>query len=120
MAKKLKKATNPRLVIKASRRMRIRNKVEGTSERPRLCVTKTNSRMTVQLIDDIKGMTLLADATPAKKTANRDLATALGQNVAKLAIAKGIKKVVFDRSGNLYHGRVAALAQGARDGGLEF
>jgi large subunit ribosomal protein L18 len=120
MAKKIKKATNPRLVIKASRRMRIRNKVEGTAERPRLCVTKSNARMTVQLIDDLKGITLLADCTPKKKSANREMATALGQSVAKAAIAKGIKKVVFDRSGNLYHGRIAALAQGARDGGLEF
>jgi large subunit ribosomal protein L18 len=120
MAKKLKKATNPRLVIKASRRMRIRNKVEGTADRPRLCVTKTNARMTVQLIDDLKGITLLANATPAKKTANRESATLLGQTIAKMAIEKGIKKIVFDRSGNLYHGRVAALAQGARDGGLEF
>jgi large subunit ribosomal protein L18 len=120
MAKKIKKSTNPRLQIKARRRMRIRNKVEGSTERPRLCVTKTNTRLFVQLIDDSKGVTLLADSTPVKKTANRSAATELGKTVAKKAIEKGYKLVVFDRSGNLFHGRVAALAQGARDGGLQF
>ncbi len=120
MAKKIKKATNPRLLIRARRRMRIRNKIEGSAERPRLCVTKTNTRLVVQLIDDINGLTLMADSTSAKKTANRDAATELGKLVAQKAIEKGFKSVVFDRSGNLYHGRVAALAQGARDGGLQF
>jgi large subunit ribosomal protein L18 len=85
-----------------------------------LCVTKTNRSIFVQVINDDIGTTLIAGSTPKGKAANLDLAKSLGDQIAKAAIAKGIQNVVFDRSGNLYHGRVAAVAEGARAGGLKF
>jgi large subunit ribosomal protein L18 len=120
MAKKLKKSTSAKVVIRESRRLRVRKKVAGTPERPRLCVTKTNRALFVQLIDDEKGVTLFSACTAKGKTANISLATQLGKDVASTALSKGIKACVFDRSGNLYHGRVAAVATGAREGGLQF
>ena len=120
MAKKVLARTSSKTSIRTRRRFRIRNKIVGTAERPRLCVTKTNKSLFVQLINDDLGVTLLAASTPKGKAANRDLAKALGAEIAKAASAKGIANVVFDRSGNLYHGRVAAVADGARAGGLKF
>jgi large subunit ribosomal protein L18 len=120
MARKIKKHTSPKLAIRARRKTRIRGKVEGTTERPRLCVTKSNKRLSVQVIDDIKGVTLFYAETPKGKTVNLKLATELGKALAQGAISKGLAQVVFDRSGNLYHGRVKALADGAREGGLKF
>jgi large subunit ribosomal protein L18 len=120
MAKKVLKRTDQKVAIRARRRRRIRSGVEGNSARPRLCVTKTNKMIVVQLIDDIVGKTLLHGETPKGKTANISLATELGKKIAGAAIQKGIEKVVFDRSGNLYHGRVAAVAVGAREAGLKF
>jgi len=120
MARKIKKNTAPKLAIRARRKVRIRAKIEGNAEKPRLCITKSNRRLVAQLIDDLKGVTLLAASTPKGKTVNLALASELGKNVAKTAQTKGISAVVFDRSGNLYHGRVKALADGAREGGLKF
>src|SRR6476469_8914563 len=107
MAKKITKATSSKVAIRARRRKRVRSRLEGTAERPRLCVTKTNKRMTAQLIDDANGTTIMSAQTPAKKTANVSLATDLGKQIAASAIAKGIQYCVFDRAGNLYHGRIA-------------
>jgi len=118
--RKIRKNTNPKTVVRLKRRLRIRKKVVGTAERPRLCVTKTNRAINVQVINDDAGNTLFSLRSPADKSANKDLATKLGQEVAKKAKDLGINDVVFDRSGNLYHGRVAAFAAGAREGGLKF
>ncbi|NCN40488.1 50S ribosomal protein L18 [bacterium] len=120
MARKLTKNTSPKEVVKVKRRLRIRKKIEGTAERPRLCVTKTNRALSIQVIDDNEAKTLFSLRTPAGKSANKESATQLGKDVAAKAIEKGINNVVFDRSGNLYHGRVAALAAGAREAGLKF
>ena len=112
---------------KATRRKRIqriiRTKVAGTSERPRLSVFRSNTGIYAQIIDDSTGRTLAA-ATSKKVTAEGGngvaLAAAVGRQVAAVAQEKGITKVVFDRSGYLYHGRVKSLAEGAREGGLNF
>jgi large subunit ribosomal protein L18 len=103
---------------------RIRRKVEGTSERPRLCVYRSSKSIYCQVIDDVKGVTLAAansreSSIPAKLTKSEQ-ATAVGKLVAEKATLVGIKSVVFDRGGYLYHGRIKSLADGARDGGLQF
>lgn len=120
MSKKLTKRTSNKVTTRAKRHKRIRKRVLGSAERPRLSVIRSNRRVIVQLIDDNAGTTLTAGATPVGKTANRDLAKQLGKELATQAGAKGITSVVFDRSGYLYHGRIAALAEGAREGGLKF
>jgi len=105
-------------------RQRIRDKVSGTSERPRLAVRRTLKHIYVQLIDDSSGRTLAAASTRDKessaKGANAAAAKAVGVLIAKRAKDKGIKRVVFDRGGYLYHGNVKALADAARENGLEF
>ena len=105
-------------------RQRIRDKVSGTSERPRLAVRRTLKHIYVQLIDDSSGRTLVAASTRDKdssaKGANAAAAKAVGALIAKKAKDKGIKRVVFDRGGYLYHGNVKALADAARENGLEF
>jgi large subunit ribosomal protein L18 len=105
-------------------RARIRGKVTGTGERPRLAVFKSLKHVYVQIIDDATGTTLVSASTHEKdagsKGANAASAKAVGALIAKKAKDKGIKRVVFDRGGYLYHGRVKALADGAREGGLEF
>ncbi len=106
------------------RRKRIRAKVSGTESRPRLSIYKSNTSVYAQIIDDTKGITLVASSTRvkgAKSKANKtEAAKNAGVEIAKLAKAKGITKVVFDRGGFIYTGRVKALADGAREGGLEF
>ena len=104
---------------------RIRSKVQGTSERPRLAVFRSLKHISVQVIDDLKGHTLVAASSTEKKGAaasggNIAGAKTIGKLVAERAKEKGIKKVVFDRGGVLYHGRVKALADAAREAGLEF
>jgi large subunit ribosomal protein L18 len=118
--RKLRKDTNPKVVIRLNRRRRIRKKIAGTAERPRVCVTKTNRCLNIQVINDDLGNTIFSLRSAKDKTLNRDLATQLGRDVAKKAQELGIENVVFDRSGNLYHGRVAAFAAGAREAGLKF
>ncbi len=118
------KAKNERL---ARRHRRVRGKIFGTAERPRLCVRRTNLNFYAMLVDDTKGMTLCQASTldpefkaTGKVGSNVEAATLVGELVGKRAIAAGYTKVSFDRGGNLYHGRVAALADGARSAGLEF
>jgi large subunit ribosomal protein L18 len=103
-------------------RMGIRTKISGTKERPRLSVYKSNKAIYVQLIDDIEGRTLLAASSKEVESEgfNLSVAKAVGKKVAEKAVANGIEKVVFDRGGYLYHGKVKALAEGAREGGLKF
>lgn len=113
--------------IKASRRLRIkrgiRNKVSGTSDRPRLSVFKSNKSIYAQLIDDLSGHTLaFASSSELEegKNANLDISKNVGKKLAEKATSNGIESVVFDRGGYLYHGKIKALADGAREGGLKF
>jgi large subunit ribosomal protein L18 len=107
-------------------RWRIRQKISGTNERPRMSVFKSNKQIYVQLIDDIKGVTLAAASSRNKEIAGKtglkktDQAKLVGKLIAEISLAKGISNVVFDRGGYLYHGRVKQLAEGAREGGLKF
>src|SRR3990167_4714080 len=98
--------------MREARRKRIRAKISGTPLRPRLCVFRSNKALYVQLVDDTKGHTLDA--------ATGNDAKALGAEIAKIAIAKKIKRVVFDRGGYAYHGKIKVLAEAAREGGLSF
>ena len=107
--------------------LRIRNRFSGTAERPRLAVFRSNNHMYAQVIDDVAGKTLVSASTlekdiksALKVTDNVDAAAYVGDVVAKRAMEKGIKTVVFDRGGYIYHGKVAALAEAARKAGLEF
>lgn len=107
------------------RHRRVRKKVRGTAERPRLAVFRSNKHITAQVIDDLTGRTLAAASTHEADlrggaTGNIEAATAVGRLVAERAKAAGVDQVVFDRGGFIYHGRVAALADAARDAGLEF
>lgn len=105
------------------RHKRVRAKVHGTPERPRLCVFRSNSNISVQVIDDTKGVTLVSASSLDMKLENGgnvDAAKAVGAEVAKRALKASIEDVVFDRGGYLYHGRVKALADAAREAGLKF
>ena len=113
--------------IRAKKHMRMRNRFSGTAERPRLAVFRSNNHMYAQIIDDTVGNTLVAASTLEKsvkaeleKTNNVDAAAYLGKVIAERALDKGIKTVVFDRGGFLYTGKIAALAEAAREAGLEF
>ncbi len=114
-----------RNAVRKKRHMRIRKKIFGTPERPRLSVYRSNKHIYAQLIDDLNGVTLASASTLDKEfdlesTGNVEAAAKVGELVAKRAIEKGYKSVVFDRSGYIYHGRVKALAESARETGLEF
>ena len=106
------------------RHKRVRNKLAGTPERPRLCVYRSNTNIYVQVIDDVKGNTLVSASTLDKevkeKHANKVAAKEVGTLIAKRAAEKNIKEVVFDRGGYIYHGVVKELAEAAREGGLIF
>lgn len=106
------------------RKLRVRSKIFGTGKRPRLSVYKSSTHIYGQVIDDEKGITIVAasdlDLKRAEKTTKTETATLVGEALAKKAVAKKIKKVVFDRNGFKFHGRVKALAEGARKGGLIF
>jgi len=111
----------------ARRKTRVRGKVSGTSDRPRLCVTRTNIHVYAQLIDDTTGRTLVASSSldplirgSLKSGGNIEAARLIGETLGRRALDKGLSEVVFDRSGRLYHGRVKALADGARSAGLKF
>lgn len=109
--------------IRLRRHIRIRRKVSGTAETPRLAVYRSNKNISVQLIDDVKGVTLGATSSANLKLvhgANIEAAKLVGTEIAKIALAKNIEKVVFDRGGYLYHGRIQALADAARAAGLKF
>ena len=106
------------------RHIRVRGKISGTPERPRLDVFRSNANIYAQIIDDVNGVTLASASTLDKEfegaTGNCEAANKVGKLLAERAAAKGIKVVVFDRGGYVNHGRVAELAEGAREGGLEF
>ena len=114
-------------VIRKKKHLKIRNRFSGTAERPRLAVFRSNNHMYAQIIDDVEGKTLVAASTMEKevkaeldKTNNVEAAAYVGTVIAKRALEKGIKEVVFDRGGFIYQGKVAALAEAAREAGLEF
>ena len=113
-----------RKMERTRRHIRVRRKVSGTAERPRLCVYRSNTNLYVQIIDDVAGVTLVSASTLDKeiktKHANKEAAKEVGALIAKRAIEKNIKTVVFDRGGYIYHGVVKELAEAARQGGLEF
>ena len=106
------------------RHKRVRGKISGTAERPRLAVYRSNAHISAQIIDDVAGKTLVAASTYEAGFegvgSNKEAAKAIGKLIAERATEKGITAVVFDRSGYVYHGRVSELAEGAREGGLKF
>lgn len=110
-------------IRRAKVRARIRKSIKGTSERPRLSVFRSNKAIYAQVIDDTKGMTIASASTREQgvdtKAAKIEQAKSVGKILAGKAVSAGVKAVVFDRGGYLYHGRVKALAEGAREGGLE-
>ena len=113
--------------VRVKKHMKIRNRFSGTAERPRLAVFRSNNHMYAQIIDDTVGNTLVAASTLDKdvkaeleKTNDVAAAAYLGTVIAKKALDKGIKTVVFDRGGNVYHGRIKELAESARENGLQF
>lgn len=117
--------TSTRNIARAKRHLRLRRHISGTAERPRLNVYRSLSNIYAQVIDDVAGNTLVSASSLDKELnlaygGNKDAAAAVGKLVAERALAKGIETVVFDRGGYIYHGRVAALAEGAREAGLKF
>ena len=106
------------------RHKRVRSKISGTAERPRLAVYRSNANISAQIIDDVNGVTLVSANTYEKDVegigSNQEAARKVGNTLAERALAKGISTVVFDRGGYIYHGRVSELAEGAREGGLKF
>ena len=110
--------------MRLKRHVRVRGKISGTSERPRLNVFRSNANIYAQIIDDVNGVTLVSANTLEKEfegaTGNCEAAKKVGAALAERAKAKGIEEVIFDRGGYIFHGRVAALAEGARESGLKF
>ncbi len=122
MLKKADKNAN-----RLQRHKRVRRKISGTSQRPRLCVSRSANNIYAQIIDDTKRVTLVAASSleaefksAVNHTGNKEAAKKVGELVAKKAVEKGITEVVFDRGGYLYHGRIQELAEGAREAGLKF
>lgn len=120
-------ATEPKRLARIKRQRRIRKRIKGTSGQPRLCVFRSAKHIYAQIIDDSRGLTLVSASSTEPEIRQKDkfeskvaLATFIGKQVAERAQEKGIKKVVFDRNGFLYHGRVKAVSEGARESGLEF
>ena len=116
-----------RLIGRERRKLRVRGTVSGTPERPRLTIFRSLKHMYAQVVDDVAGTTLAHASTLAKdvkpfadEAKKTDAAGKVGETIAKQLLAKGVKKVVFDRNGYMYHGRVKALAEAARKAGLEF
>ncbi|MBW1680572.1 MAG: 50S ribosomal protein L18 [Deltaproteobacteria bacterium] len=121
-------AARTRSEARLRRQKRVRKKIRGTAERPRLCVFRSTKNIYAQIIDDVSGVTLV-DASSisrdlrselAEKGGNKEGAALVGAAIARRALEKGIRKVVFDRNGFLYHGRVKALSEAAREAGLQF
>jgi len=113
-----------RKMERARRHARVRRKISGTAERPRLCVYRSNANLYVQVIDDVAGKTLVSASTLDKevktKYANKEAAKEVGALIAKRAMEKNIENVVYDRGGYIYHGVIKELADAARNGGLNF
>ncbi len=110
-------------VARVRRHKRVRAKISGTPTCPRLCVYRSNKNISAQIIDDVNGVTLVASSSNGLKLENGSniaAAAAVGKDIAEKALAKKIETVVFDRSGYVYHGRVASLAEAAREAGLKF
>ena len=110
-------------LARKKRHIRVRAKISGTAERPRLAVYRSINNISAQIIDDVKGVTLVSASSYEKdfgNGGNREAAKKVGKLVAERALAAGINSVVFDRNGYLYHGRVKSLADAAREGGLKF
>ncbi len=120
MKLKMNKRTSARQVNRLKKKIRIRKTVTGTEVRPRLCVFRSGKHMYAQVINDVTGHTLVAVTSVGKEVSGIEQAKAVGLEVAKAAVSKNITNVVFDRNGYLYHGRVKSLAEGAREGGLNF
>ena len=118
-------AKDTRASRRAARHAIVRKDVHGTPERPRMCVFRSNKNISVQVIDDVHGVTLASASTLEKELGianggNKEAAKQIGEVIAKRALEKGIETVAFDRGGFLYHGRVKELADGAREAGLKF
>lgn len=118
-------STDQKLYRRERIRKRLRAGIRGTAERPRLSVFRSNTQIYAQIIDDERGITLASCSSKIKDIASQavpkiEQSRLVGKELAKTALAKGVDKVVFDRNGYLYHGRVKALADGAREGGLNF
>ena len=116
---------NERMISRVRRHKRVRTKISGTAERPRLSVYRSSKNISAQIIDDIAGVTLVSASSLEKDFSmevgsNREADKLVGEMVAKRALEKGIDVVVFDRGGYIYHGRVQELAEGAREAGLQF
>ena len=110
-------------ISRVRRHARVRSKISGTPECPRLCVYRSNKNIEAQLIDDVNKVTLVSSSSMSLKLengSNIEAAAQVGKNIAEKALAKNLKKIVFDRSGYIYHGRIKALAEAAREAGLEF
>jgi large subunit ribosomal protein L18 len=123
----MKSIASQRLESRGTRHRRIRKRLSGDAQRPRLCVFRSHAHIYAQIVDDDRGHTLVGASTLSPELAEslkgkkkRDASRAVGQLIAARAQARGIKQVCFDRGGYIYHGRVKALAEGAREGGLEF
>lgn len=117
------KHSSPKEVARQKKKLRIRRRVKGTTERPRLCIFRSARHIYAQVIDDTVGATIVSASTldvEGLKGANKNSAHAIGMEVAKRALNKNIKAVVFDRNGYLFHGRIKAVADGAREAGLSF
>ena len=117
------KKTSDRTISRLNKKFRIKKKLSGSVERPRLTVYRSLGAISAQIVDDTQGSTLVSCTTlklDIKKKTNTDAARAVGLEIAKLALAKKIENVVFDRNGYLFHGRIKALADAAREGGLKF
>ncbi len=117
--------TNKTVLARVRRHRRVREKIQGTPERPRLSVYRSLNHIYAQMVDDLSGKTLVSSSTAkltegAERLSKTDAAKAVGKQIAVLAKEARIEKVVFDRGGYLYHGRVKALAEGAREAGLSF
>jgi large subunit ribosomal protein L18 len=123
MSKKVRSRSNPKMVVRFKRKGRIRSKLSGSLERPRLSVFRSNQHISVQLIDDGAGVTLAAASTQeegfAVKKPTMEAAKELGALIGKRALEKQIRCIVFDRSGYLYHGRIKALADAVRESGVQ-
>lgn len=119
---KLSKHTSPKVVNRLKKKIRIRKVVKGSEERPRLCVFRSSKHIYAQIINDDTQSTLLSVSSLALdlKGAGKETAKQVGKKIAEEANKKGIKSVVFDRNGFIYHGRIQALADGAREAGLNF
>jgi large subunit ribosomal protein L18 len=119
----IKKSASVKEVSRTKKKLRIRRKITGSTEKPRLSIFRSARHMYAQIIDDSKGVTLVSASTldvDGLKGSNKNTAAAIGKEIAKRALAKKIENVVFDRNGYLYHGRIKSLADGAREAGLKF